>query len=285
MLKFSMIEQGNALVQKALREGRIARLHQTITTNGTLFTDEAARFFVDNDFSIVFSLDGWREVNDEFRVLKNGMGTYDMVLGAIKRYRSAGGRVSILLTSSAESVERLPEVVRFLIEDPDIGATEVGVNAPQPREGGWDVGGERLAMAIQESWKICAEAGVTFYGPGTFIPEVLRTRRPQIDRCIESEPFADSGDWPAYIAADGTLSYCVVHHQDERCVDPSLDEVDEDRLRAWHYDTSVQDACDDCIASQVCGGPCSLELMLWGGELSADRCGFFQEMVRWAVTQ
>ena len=281
--RYALIRHAHSLVPQAAAIGALSRVYETLTTNGTLLTAEMAKFFVESGFAIVFSLDGWRSANDEHRIFKNGRGTFDTVIEAIARYREAGGPVSILLTTTKESLARLPDVVEYLISDPDIRASEIGLNAPQPRPGGWDVGGGELARTVQQCWMSCAEAGVRFYGPGTFIPELLKSRQPQFDRCIEGDLSAPSGDWPLYVAADGTSSYCVVHHQDERCTDPSVVDVKMSRLRRWHYDDSSVPVCDTCIASMVCGGPCSLELMLWEGNLNEDRCGFLQDMTRWAL--
>jgi uncharacterized protein len=285
LLRYHLIRHAHSLLSQAAARGALSSVYETLTTNGTLLTPAMAKFFVESSFAIVFSLDGWRSVNDEHRVFKNGQGTFDKVMEAIARYREAGGPVSILLTTTKESLPRLPDVVDYLISNPDVKASEIGLNAPQPRASGWDVGGVDLARTVQQCWLMCAQAGVRFYGPGTFIPELLKSRQPQFDRCIEGNSSGSTGDWPLYVAADGTASYCVVHHQDERCTDSTVVDVKMSRLRRWHYDDAAVPTCDNCIASMVCGGPCSLELMLWEGNLNKDRCGFLQDMTRWAMAQ
>jgi uncharacterized protein len=56
----------------------------TITTNGSLITEEIEKFLYDNDVSIVLSLDGGKETNDKYRVLRNGTGTFDLIFPKIK---------------------------------------------------------------------------------------------------------------------------------------------------------------------------------------------------------
>ena len=49
----------------------------TMTTNGMLLNDENIKWLNDNDFSLVLSLDGRKEVNDAMRPDAGGHGTYD----------------------------------------------------------------------------------------------------------------------------------------------------------------------------------------------------------------
>lgn len=56
----------------------------TLTTNASLITKEIENFLFDNDISVVLSLDGGKEKNDEFRIYRNGKGTYLDVIEKIK---------------------------------------------------------------------------------------------------------------------------------------------------------------------------------------------------------
>ncbi len=56
----------------------------TLTTNGSLLTEEMEKFLYDNDVSLVLSLDGGRETNDMFRIFPDGRGTFDFIFPKIK---------------------------------------------------------------------------------------------------------------------------------------------------------------------------------------------------------
>ncbi len=56
----------------------------TLTTNGSLLTEEMEKFFYENDVSLVLSLDGDKKINDMFRVFPDGKGTFDYILPKIK---------------------------------------------------------------------------------------------------------------------------------------------------------------------------------------------------------
>lgn len=282
LLKMDLIRLGNEILRQAVAEGRIKGYEQNMTTNGTLLTDEIAQYFAENRFDIVFSLDGWKELNDEFRVFKNGRGTYDEVVRAIETYRRFGGRVSILITPRHDNVTQLPEIVKHCVTN--LGAAQIGLNAPQPTPLGWQADGAALAQSVQEIWDYCADRGVDFHSIGGHVPKHIENELSQVDRCIDSNLGGDRGDWPAYVSADGQVSFCVVHHRDDDCTAPASDGlVDTEKFRQWHYDATDHPECDECIASQICGGPCSLELKFRDGQLNPDRCAFFKSMVEWVV--
>jgi uncharacterized protein len=59
-----------------------------ITTNGTLFTNKIINFFIKNNFHILISLDGPKEIHDKNRIYPNGSGSFNKVvqnLAEIKR--------------------------------------------------------------------------------------------------------------------------------------------------------------------------------------------------------
>jgi len=57
----------------------------TITTNGTLLTDEIADYINKEMYNVVLSIDGRKEVNDKMRISPNGSGCYDIIVPKFKR--------------------------------------------------------------------------------------------------------------------------------------------------------------------------------------------------------
>ena len=58
----------------------------TITTNGTLLTEDKIRFLVENNIHPIISLDGPKEEHDRNRIFPNGKGTFDIVYRNITKY-------------------------------------------------------------------------------------------------------------------------------------------------------------------------------------------------------
>ncbi|THV28350.1 radical SAM protein [Glycomyces paridis] len=285
MLEWPLIQLADAYVAKARDEGRIASYRQTMTTNGTVLTESRASWLLEREFDLIFSFDGPPEVNDRMRIFKSGRGTYEKAAEGIKRWAALGGSPSILMTATPQNLRRLPEYVRWFVEESGIEPALIALNSPQPTADGWETGGTELARVVFDMWLFCLENGVTFQAPGTFIPLHLRTKTPQSDHCIDGNLFQpEESTWPMYVSADGRRSLCLVHHNDHRVESPR--EADPIEFgRRWHFEGPTVDECDGCIASQICGGPCTLEKLLWGGDrLSSDRCDFMRTMTAKVIT-
>jgi len=69
--------------QKEQETGK--RFKLTLTTNGMLLNDENIAWLNENDFSLVLSLDGRKEVNDAMRPDVGGHGTYDRIVEHFRR--------------------------------------------------------------------------------------------------------------------------------------------------------------------------------------------------------
>lgn len=63
----------------------------TTTTNALLLNDDVIRFFNEEMENVVLSLDGRKEVHDAIRKTVNGKGSFDYVIGNIKKFVSLRG--------------------------------------------------------------------------------------------------------------------------------------------------------------------------------------------------
>lgn len=90
------------LIPYALKKGEDEgkTVHFTITTNGTLLSDELIRFLNENNIHIVLSIDGPREIQDYNRPFKNGTGSYDIIYLTLKSLlTSRKGRITARSTA------------------------------------------------------------------------------------------------------------------------------------------------------------------------------------------
>jgi uncharacterized protein len=79
------------------------RLVKHIDTNGTLLDRDKIKYFIDSDVSLQISLDGPKEIQDQFRVYKNGRGSFDRIMRNLRLIREMDAkyfkkRVSFSLT-------------------------------------------------------------------------------------------------------------------------------------------------------------------------------------------
>jgi putative heme d1 biosynthesis radical SAM protein NirJ1 len=92
-------------------------IRATISTNGTLITDDVARYIKKIGISYVgISLDGIGSDNDRFRGRK---GAFDAALNGIRACRDAGQRVGLRFTINRHNYRQLPDIFK-LIEEEDI---------------------------------------------------------------------------------------------------------------------------------------------------------------------
>jgi uncharacterized protein len=109
--------------QRAAEAGK--EVDFSLTTNATLLRPDVIEFLADNHVGVTISIDGPKEVQDQFRVFSNGTGSYDIVIPKIRellrrhRTRPVGARVT--LTTNQLDIRK---IFRHLTED--VGFWEVG---------------------------------------------------------------------------------------------------------------------------------------------------------------
>lgn len=64
----------------------------SITTNGTLLTDDVIDFFLKHNVQLTISLDGPREIHDKNRCFRDGCGSYDIVMKNLETLRKKSKR-------------------------------------------------------------------------------------------------------------------------------------------------------------------------------------------------
>ena len=69
---------------RELAQARGAKITFSITTNGTLLTEDDARFFEDYGFAVTISLDGPREQHDALRPFKSGRGSFEAIMRRVE---------------------------------------------------------------------------------------------------------------------------------------------------------------------------------------------------------
>ena len=84
-----------------------------VQTNGTLITDDWARFFRKYNFLVGVSIDGPREMHDAHRMTATGKGSFDLVMRRIGHLRDHGVDFNILTVLNPANVERPRELWEF----------------------------------------------------------------------------------------------------------------------------------------------------------------------------
>jgi uncharacterized protein len=110
-----------ALQRKHRPPGR--RISNGIQTNGTLISEEWCRFLATEGFAVGISLDGPKEIHDQYRVGKRQEPTHERAMRGYRLLRQHGIPCDILCVVHARNVRYSIEVYRFFKE---IGASYIG---------------------------------------------------------------------------------------------------------------------------------------------------------------
>lgn len=118
LLRFDIIKEAVAYI-KAKPGGD--RYKYNLTTNGTLLNREHIDFFSSHDFGLLVSLDGPQPVNDRYRLFKNGKGTFNRIMAALKLIKNHNreyfkNKVSISSVFSPP-YDDVEEIIKFFSSD------------------------------------------------------------------------------------------------------------------------------------------------------------------------
>jgi len=84
LLNFNLIKRS---VEYAISQTGEKNMHFSLTTNGTLLSDDIIDFLVRHNFSLYISLDGPKDIHNKNRVFKNGKGTFDKIIENLQKIK------------------------------------------------------------------------------------------------------------------------------------------------------------------------------------------------------
>lgn len=238
----------------------------SITTNGTLLTQEDADFFEHYGFAITVSLDGIGSAHDELRPFKSGRGSFEHVIARVapllRQQRTM--QVSARVTVTPENVE-LPNTLITLF---DLGFHSVGFSPMLASPNGQ---GQMQAEQLDEMLAQMTSCGRMFEAavtegirfPFTNMVNAMR----EIHRGAHRPYPCGAGAGYFGVSADGGLFACHRFVGDSTGAMGHVNSgVNGHAQRRWMQDRHVhfQDPCSDCWARYLCGGGCHHEVIKRG---------------------
>ena len=85
-----------------------------IQTNGTLITNQFAKFFSENDFLVGISIDGFKEIQDIYRLDKDGTSTFNSTISGLEQLKKHDVDFNILSVVTNEVSENTTDIYSFL---------------------------------------------------------------------------------------------------------------------------------------------------------------------------
>ncbi len=231
----------------------------SLTTNATLLRPEIIEWLVDNQVGVTISIDGPKESQDQFRVFKNGMGSYELVLPKIKELlkRHTAHLIGARVTLTKQNLD-IMKIFRHLTED--LGFWSVGF-APVTTADGRDyaIEGDGFSSMLAQFAELAEE----------FKEAALENRHHGFSNLNETLEEIHKGMSKAFpcgaglglvgVATDGDVALC--HRfagSDEHkigTVQSGVDREKQSRFLETHHIANKTD-CHTCWARPLCAGGC-----------------------------
>ena len=93
------------------------KVENWIQTNGTLLDRDWIDFFHRHEWKLSISLDGPCDIHDSQRSYRDGRGTFEDVMSALRLMRANGMEYSVLVVLTRNSVGRVQEIYDFLVKN------------------------------------------------------------------------------------------------------------------------------------------------------------------------
>lgn len=266
------------LIKKVVKYAKenIEGITFALTTNAVLMTEEAAQFFLENDFSVIISLDGPQDVHDENRILQDGSGSFKKTVEGAKRivakYQGSGKKSKIgfnIVTTGPNYFEKYDKIQSFietedwitedifiLTSGEDIGPRESPYFLPQSKEERDYIGEGYVPLA---RWEQEHKKGkMPLFTDGVMDKGMLTIHK----RLLTDKPVTRygmngccvPGQRRVYVTVDGKFLHCekVGNIPDIGNVDQGFDKEKISKLYVKDFVSEATKYCKNCWAVNLC---------------------------------
>lgn len=261
-----------AVIQDATRyavaeaRARGVALGLSITTNGTLLTEEDADLFEEHGFAVTVSLDGVGAVHDALRPFQGGAGSFERVMARVRPLlaRQRRMQVSARVTVTPSNLDLLDTLDAFVAE----GFHSVGFSPLLRASSGQGELGEQDILRFLDEMIACGLAFEQAVLAGRRYPfSNMLTALRELSRATHRPYPCGAGAGYLAVSAGGELSACHRFVEDPIGRMGSLDAgVDGPAQDGWLAARHVhrQEPCSGCWARYLCGGGCHHEVLARG---------------------
>ncbi len=262
MLK-ELVKYGRELEQKWNKH-----FNFTITTNGLLLDDDIIQFIVDEKLAVILSLDGRPETNDRHRILKNGTGSYDIILPNIKKMVESNP-VSYYVrgTFSRKNLDFSKDFQHII----DLGFDSLSLEPAIGANNGFSIQEEDLPQVLQEYERL-TELLYNYRQSGKDIDFFHYNLNLQKGPCI-AKRLSGCGAGMEYLVVTPTGDIYPCHQfvgEEEFLMGNLSTGIVNDDIRKKFARNHLQNKkeCRECWARYYCGGGCHANAYHSNGDIS-----------------
>ncbi|MGN0804321.1 MAG: thioether cross-link-forming SCIFF peptide maturase [Candidatus Coproplasma sp.] len=241
----------------------------TTTTNALLLNDEAIKFFNEEMENVVLSLDGRKEVHDAIRKTVNGKGSFDLVIGNIKKFVESRGDKHYYVrgTYTAKNLDFSKDVL-FLADN---GFDSISMEPVVTTIDDLAIKEEHLPQILEEYERLCDEYLKRYEegrGFNFFHFNVDLEGGPCLSKRVSA---CGAGNEYFSVAPNGDLYPCHQFVGDEKFKMGNVYEGELDNsIRSTFAENCLftRKKCDECFAKFICSGGCSANNYYFEGDFN-----------------
>jgi uncharacterized protein len=259
-------------------EGKLGTVgYFAVLTNGSLVNATAISVFQETKPTVSVSIDGPQILHDSARVDEHGRGTFLAALAGYRKLQDAGLKPGVSCTLNALTIDRIDEIVDFMIDD--LKPAGMGFNLLLPqiacKQGGPAFDHEFAAHQLVKAFLRLREAGI-------YEDRVMRRVRPFVSQQLHCKdcmgvggqivvtPSGRVGPCQAFLGVDDEKYFPL----DIRRLAAADDQVSAAAIYAdplfgeWRerFPLNMKE-CADCFAISVCGGGCPYAAAVTDGSI------------------
>jgi uncharacterized protein len=250
----------------ALAQARGISATFSITTNGTLLTEDDAVFFERHGFAATISLDGLRDIHDRQRPFRNGAGSFDRIMERVRPLLAAQRKMQVSVRGTVTPGNiRLRETLEYFLgmNFHSVGFSPVLHAAARSRE--------VSARDLEDFLEAMVECGAEFErrvirGERYAFTNIVNALR-EIHRGTHRPYPCGAGAGYLGVSADGDLAACHRFVGDAASRMGNLAAgIDRTAQQRWLTQRHVHNQlpCRDCWARYLCAGGCHHEVIARG---------------------
>lgn len=268
------------------RKNSKQKLYFRTVTNGTLITEEKAKYFKKHNIIPAISLDGPKDINDKNRVFKAGdRSVYDSVLKAISILKQNECQFGLSITLSKEVVEKGSEIIKWIkeLDVKDIFFNPLHYNDKTDK---WQEHYEKSTKFIIESFFELLKNDIVNGRPVRQISSFVK----------RSFYFADCGSAGMHqitVKPDGEVLVCQCDYNSEinkigNILTDDLEKmINSKNTDRWINSVPImKEQCLDCESIFICGGSCLTQnANMFDHSCMVDQtyCVYIKLMLEWLV--
>ena len=257
-----------AVTEYAAREAAARGVVATysITTNGTLLTEQDGAFFEHYGFAVTVSLDGLREAHDSRRPFHHGGGSFEHIIARVQPLLAMQRKMQVSVRATITPGNyRLLESLEYFFA---MGFHSAGFSPLLRSPNGQ---GEMKAHELHKMLQAMVECGAEFErcvtrGRRFAFSNMMNAMR-ELHRGTHRPYPCGAGAGYLGVSAEGLLSACHRFVGDKDGAMGDLDiGVDRELQNRWLRERHVdrQKPCNSCWARYLCGGGCHHEVIAQG---------------------